>query len=418
MNVSNSMPGPAPEIIIIGAGPAGLSMACALADAGIPSTVLEQAPLASIADPAEDGREIALTHRGMRVLQTLGAWQDLAPDEIHPLVHARVFNGEASNSLFFDSSRTGADRLGHLVANQALRRVAYQGAVRRSGLIDLQCSAKVKGLRLDADRASVALEDGRRFSAALVVAADSRFSASRRMAGIGAEMRDFGRGVIVCRIAHQKPHEHTALECFHHGHTMAWLPLQEGVSSLVLTLPSDQIERMLAMDEATFMAWVQAHSLDRLGQLQLIGPRHHYPLVATYAHRFCAQRFALIGDAAVGMHPVTAHGYNFGLYGIEVLTRLLAESKTKGLDLGGAEALQTFAQQHRRATWPIYQGTNLVVRLFTDDRTGARWLRQGVIEVASHLPPLKAAISAQLTGRGLQAHPLLRQARSALFDRP
>ncbi|MBV8124984.1 MAG: 5-demethoxyubiquinol-8 5-hydroxylase UbiM [Burkholderiaceae bacterium] len=415
MIASHARPGP--DLLIVGAGPAGLSMACALADAGIRSTVLEQAPLAAIANPVEDGREIALTHRGVQVLQGLGAWQDLAPSEIHPLVHARVFNGEAQRSLYFDSRQAGADRLGHLVANQALRRIAYQGALRRSDMVELQCDAKVKQLCCDAEQASVTLEDGRSFSAALLIAADSRFSASRRMAGIGAEMRDFGRSVIVCRVAHQRPHGHTALECFHHGHTMAWLPLQDGVSSLVLTLPADQVDRMLALNESGFMAWVQTHSQDRLGKLRLIGPRHHYPLVATYAHRFCVHRFALIGDAAVGMHPVTAHGYNFGLYGIESLSRLLAEAKAQGRDLGSAEPLQAFAQQHRRATWPIYQGTNLVVRLFTDDRAGARWLRQGVLEAANRLPPLKAAITAQLTGRGLTQHPLLRQAGAALFNR-
>jgi len=386
-----------PQVLIIGAGPAGLSMAAALADAGLASTVLEQAPLAQIADPAEDGREIALTHRGMAVLQQLGAWQDLPPEQISPLRRAHVFDGSEPRFLGFEPGEPdAASQLGALVPNHWLRRIAYQGALRRAGLIQLRCEARMRSLSLQADAASVTLESGETLRAPLLIAADSRFSNARRLAGIGAEMRDFGRGVIVCRMAHEeKDHEATALECFHYGHTMAWLPLNGRQSSLVLTMDSQPLQEMLAWDEARFTAWVQEQSLGQLGKLQLIGPRHHYPLVATYAHRFAAQRFALIGDAAVGMHPVTAHGYNFGLYGVQTLAGLLKGAA----DPGDAALLQRYAAEHRRATWPIYQGTNAVVKLFTDERPGARLLRRGVLALAGRLPPLKAAISAQLTGK-------------------
>lgn len=386
------------QVLIVGGGPAGLSMACALADAGIASTVLELASQASLADPAEDGREIALTHRGMAVLQQLGAWQDLPPEQISPLRRAMVFNGSDAQTLDF---ATDAERLGSLVPNDWLRRVAYRGALRRP-LISLRCETRVTGLSLGSEAASVTLPSGERLTAPLVIAADSRFSTTRRLAGIGAEQRDFGRSVLLARIQHEKPHEDTARECFHHGHTMAWLPLgatSPHLSSLVLTLNTDLAEQQRGWDEATWLDWVQANSQDRLGRLELVGPRHHYPLVAVYAHRFAAQRFALVGDAAVGMHPVTAHGYNFGLYGVEVLARLLGEAQAQGRDLGDAALLQRYAQTHRRATWPIYQGTNAVVRLFTDEREPARLLRSAVLRVAEHLPPLKELIKAQLTGQ-------------------
>ncbi len=380
-------------VLIVGGGPAGLSMACALADAGIASTVLEAAPLAQLAEPAEDGREIALTHRGLAALQELGAWQDLPPEAMSPLRQARVFNGNAPQSLHF----AAASDLGALVPNHWLRRIAWQGTQRRP-LVKVLGDARVAALSLGEREASLTLADGRSFGAALVIAADSRFSALRRMAGIGAEMRDFGRSVLLARMEHERPHEDQALECFHHGHTMAWLPLggySPTLSSLVLTLPTDQADAQRGWDAARWMDWVQRHSQDRLGALRLAGPRHHYPLVATYAHRFAARRFALIGDAAVGMHPVTAHGYNFGLYGVLRLARELAGQADPGADA----PLQRYAAGHRRDTWPIYQGTNVVVKLFTDERAPARLLRHGVLRVAQHLPPLKAAIAAKLTDR-------------------
>ncbi|MDC8786990.1 5-demethoxyubiquinol-8 5-hydroxylase UbiM [Roseateles koreensis] len=413
-----------PEVLVIGAGPVGLSMACALADAGITSEVLEASPLQSLSDPVEDGREIALTHRGVGLLQTLGQWQDLPADEISPLREAFVFNGlsraapsaaaPGSPSLFaasleFNAEGSGRDHLGQLVANHHLRRIAFQGAQKRGDMIRIRPDAKVTGLRLEEQSASVNLANGETLSAPLLIAADSRFSSTRRWAGIGAEMRDFGRSVIVCRLQHSLPNQGRALECFHYGHTLALLPLNGHRSSLVLTLRADHATDMLGWSEARFMQWVSEQVQGRLGELSLAGPRHFYPLVATYAHRFASQRLALIGDAAVGMHPVTAHGYNFGLYGVETLAHILSTSKKAGRDLGDAAGLQRYADLHRRQTWPIYQGTNAVVKLFTNDRPAARVLRRGVLQVAQHLPPLKAAITAQLTGRKPPLPPLLRQ---------
>ncbi len=400
---------PQAEVLIVGAGPAGLSMACALADAGIASCVLEAAPLAALADPAEDGREIALTHAGMAVLQALGQWQDLPLEEIAPLKRAHVFNGEGRDYLGFDAEGTGREQLGSLVANHWLRRVAYQGALKRADLITLRADTRVSQLSLGADLAHLTLADGERLSAPLVIAADSRFSATRRQAGIGAQMRDFGRSVLVCRLRHSQPNQGIALECFHYGHTLALLPLNGNCSSLVLTLPADRANAMMQWDEAQFMDWVRTEVRGRLGDLTLASPRHLYPLVATYAHRFACARLALIGDAAVGMHPVTAHGYNFGLYGVQTLAQLLAQAHRGGQDLGDAALLERYASAHRRKTWPIYQGTNAVEKLFTDDRPAARLLRRGVLQVAQHLPPLKSAITAQLTGR---QPALLRQLQS------
>jgi len=147
---------------------------------------------------------------------------------------------------------------------------------------------------------------------------------------------------------------------------------------------------------------VQAQFNDRLGPMALVGERHAYPLVAVYAQRFAGHRCALLGDAAVGMHPVTAHGYNLGLAGVERLTAALVSARQRGQDIGSADALAPYAQGHHRHAWPIYQGTNAIVRLYTDARPVPRLLRQLVLQGARRLPPLQAAIVGQLTGKAPQ----------------
>jgi ubiquinone biosynthesis UbiH/UbiF/VisC/COQ6 family hydroxylase len=389
------------DVLIVGAGPAGLALAIALAQAGIASTVLEQAPLAGLADPPEDGRDIALTHRARHFLESLGLWQRLPAAEIAPLRQAHVIDGTSPWVLPFSAASEGHEALGWLVPNHHIRAACHELA------------ATVPQVRLQGDACAVAFgRDGdcawvdtcgaegsgtTRHRARLVVAADSRFSALRRLAGIGARMLDFGRTAIVCRMAHELEHRGVAHECFRYGNTLAMLPMAGRQSSAVLTVRTDEAPGWLSLGEQAFAARLSDQFAHRLGEMQVAGRRHAYPLVATYAHRFAEARFALVGDAAVGMHPVTAHG--FGLYGIERLAAALKASHQAGRDLGDTAVLEHWAAEHRRATLPIYLGTNALVRLFTDDRGPARLARSAVLRVASGIGPLKSAIARQLTGR-------------------
>lgn len=388
------------DVLIVGAGPAGLALACSLADAGIRTIVLEQAPLSTLVDPPEDGRDIALTHRARRVLSSLGLWHLLPADEIAPLRQAHVTSGVSPLVLPFDAQAQGHEALGWLVPNHRIRAACYAGAAARPDHITLLGEAQVTALQNDASQASASLADGRTLHAQLVVAADSRFSTVRKMAGIGARMLDFGRTAIVCRMQHERDHQGVAHECFLNSHTLAILPMAGQQASAVWTVSTDGAAALMRMSDDAFAQAVAGEFQHKLGTMHTAGQRHAYPLVAVYAERFCANRFALIGDAAVGMHPVTAHGYNFGLYGIEVLTRELLAARQAGRDLGDTRALQAYAREHRRTTRPIYEGTNAIVKLFTTDQAGAHLLRGAILRVSKHLPPVKALITRQLTGEG------------------
>jgi ubiquinone biosynthesis UbiH/UbiF/VisC/COQ6 family hydroxylase len=390
-----------PDILVVGAGPAGLALACAAADAGLTVRVLEQATRPSIENPAEDGREIALTHRARAVMERLGLWERLPADAPAPLREARVLDGNSPAALRFASQGTGLDALGWLVPNHLIRSAALRAAESRRG-VEVLCDTRATALAIDATSARVTLADGREFAARLVVAADSRFSQVRRMAGIGASVHDFARSVVVGRVAHEHDSQGIAWECFRYGNTLAMLPLNGRQSSAVITVASDRAPEWLALGDDGFAARVQAQAPEAFGRITGAEPRHHYPLVGVYAHRFTGPRFALVGDAAVGMHPVTAHGYNFGLYGVEVLARQLAAARAAARDIGDTGVLAPYADEHRRTTLPTYLGTNALVKLFTDEHAPAKVARRVLLSAAERLPPfsiaVKAAITRQLTG--------------------
>jgi ubiquinone biosynthesis UbiH/UbiF/VisC/COQ6 family hydroxylase len=388
------------DVVIIGAGPAGLSLAGSLAAQGLAIALVERLPAASLAVPEFDGREIALTHFSVDVLRRLGAWARITPETIAPLCEAHVLNGSAAHTLRLSPGRAQHARLGHLVPNHEIRRALFETVQARSN-IRLFAGSMATAIAAATESATLTLACGTALTGRLIVAADTRFSEMRKRAGIGATTRDFGKTMLVCRMAHEKPHHEVATEWFGYGQTIAMLPLNGTAempnrSSLVLTLPAGEIERLRASDEAAFGAEITRRYQGRLGAMRLVSTRHAYPLVAVYAERFVAPRFALVGDAAVGMHPVTAHGFNFGLCGQHVLAGLIAKAAANNGDIGAPALLQRYENAHRLATRPFYLATNATARLYTDDSLPARVLRDAVLRIGARLPPVRQAMVAKL----------------------
>ncbi len=384
------------DIVIIGAGPAGLSFARTLADTGLDMVLVERQPLAVLQDPANDGRDIALTHTSETLMKDLGLWAHIPEDEIGTIRDARVLNGTDPYALHFAAEDTGSDYLGRIIPNFLIRRAACR-AVEDCGNIAILAGKSVTGVETDARAGHVTLDDGRVLTASLVIAADSRMSENRRRMGIAAQMKDFGRVVIVTEMTHEHPHDDIATECFHYDRTLAVLPLAGLKSSVVVTLPADQADLVMASDPEDFARDIAERFDHRLGRMELCAERHAYPLMGVIADRFVANRFALVGDAAVGMHPVTAHGYNLGLSGAAILAEEIRAARARGEDIGSMGALAAYERKHRRKVLPLYHGTNALVRLFTDESGPARLMRSAALRLGNVLTPVKRQIEKQLT---------------------
>ncbi|MGB0721712.1 MAG: 5-demethoxyubiquinol-8 5-hydroxylase UbiM [Gammaproteobacteria bacterium] len=384
------------DIIIIGAGPAGLAFARSVGESGLRVAMVELQERDQLAQPAVDGRDIALTHLSVDILAGLGAWERIGDEQVSPILEARVVDGDSPYRLSFDTPRGATEPLGFLVSNHLLRGALF-AVVEPLENVELITGTRVTGVDLSTQRGGVRLEDGRELSAPLIVAADNRFSSTRRMVGIGADMRDFGREAIVGWMEHEQPHENVAHECFHYGRTLAVLPMPGNVSSIVVTAPSDQAEALMDLSPEAYAADIEARLGGELGAMKMVGERHRYPLVAVHARRFVRERFALVGDAAVGMHPVTAHGFNLGLSGQDLLSKQLLQAHRAGRDLGGLSVLRPYERQHMQVSRPLFHGTNGIVGLFTDDRLPAKLLRKAVLRASDHIAPVKWLIRGKLT---------------------
>ncbi len=384
------------DVAIVGAGPAGLSFANSLSQSGLFIAVIESQVLESIQNPAPDGREIALTHLSLKILKQLSIWQKIPEENISFIKKADVFDGDSDYSLKFDTTKSDIQELGYMVANFSIRKACFDAIQEKSNITTLYGN-KVESIIAGDKNSVVVLENGEKIRANLVVGADSRFSASRRMMGIAADMHDFGRSALVCRMSHELSHNDTASECFHYERTLAVLPLNNNISSIVITLKSPDAAHVLAMTDEEFNQDVAERFGHKLGKMKLLDKRHNYPLVATYANKFFAKRFALIGDAAVGMHPVTAHGFNLGLRSADSLSQLIINAHNNGEDIASEFLLRRYNRKHRNVSRPLYLGTNGIVGLFTNDKPLAKMVRKGLLRFGNRFPPIKNFITHQLT---------------------
>lgn len=397
------------DVIIVGAGPIGLSMARMLAGGELDVHIIEGQPQDKIANPDYDGREIAITHRTKEMMFDLDQWRHIEPENIHLLKRAEVYDGNSPFALGFDKPESvrgkPIETLGYLLSNHRIRKAAYDALseeLANPSYLTAHFGQRVQAVNTCDEYAEVSLTDStgnqQIIRGRLVLAADSRVSFMRKALGISADMHDFGRTVLVFRTEHSFSNHETAHEGFYYGKTLAVLPLGEYQSSMVITVDNSQVPRIEAMSKAELASEMDNWLGGQLGDITVTSDIHSYPLLGVHADKFYGQRCALIGDAAVGMHPVTAHGYNLGMESVAILGKMLIQAAQKGEDIADPRLLARYHRQHSTKTKAMYHGTNAIVKLYTDERPLARSIRRVGLRLSDHIAPVKRLITAQLTG--------------------
>lgn len=384
------------DILIIGAGPVGLSLALSLRGTGLDVRMIERQSETALADPSYDGREIALSLRSVEILQRSGAWSRIASARVSPLRAAKVMDGTSNARLHFNPDAVGEDKLGFFVANSDIRRALF-AEQNEAGEADVITGAEVVGLRNALRGGSVTLADGRWIEAGLIVAADTRFSSARRMAGITAAKHDFEQTMIVTKVRFEQPHEHVAWECFLPGGALALLPLNNREASLVQTFTPAEAERQMALPIEGYLAAANQRLKEPFGRIASLTKRFAHPLVGVYARDFVRPGFALVGDAAVGMHPITAHGFNLGVQGQAILAGQIRHALERGRGPADPAALKAYEREHRRLSEALYWSTLAIAELSGRDALPARLARRALLDGGRLLAPARRMVVKNLT---------------------
>jgi 2-octaprenyl-6-methoxyphenol hydroxylase len=391
------------DIIIAGGGMVGGSLAVALSSLPLRTLVVEATPPAEIGQPSYDDRATAISESSRRILDGIGCWGALAGNAA-PIREVHVSERGAFGATRLRASDHGVRSLGHVVENRALGVALWE----RIGAADGHTAwspAKVISLTQDAERVHVCIDrpDAApvEVSARLLVAADGAHSPARAMAGIGHDIRDYGQTALIANVTPAADHGGTAFERFLPGGPLAVLPLTRGRVTIVWTLPPEEAERTLALNEADFLAALQAAFGYRLGAFRKAGGRAVYPLSLVQAQAWHAGRVLLAGNAAHGIHPVAGQGFNLGLRDIAALAELVARQGPDA-DPGAAALRAEYAEWREADRARTVRDTDGLVQLFSSEfaplRTGRRLGLLGL----DLFPPARAMLARRgmgLTGR-------------------
>ncbi len=375
------------DVVVIGGGPVGGLLASVLAGAGIAVAVVEAASPAAMGQAGSDARAIAVSYTSQKVIAAAGAWDAMAP-EAGAIREIRVTDSASPLFLHYDHLEVGDHPLGWIVPNPAIRRGILDRLTASPGA-RLLAPARVKRLDRQAGRVEVELEDGRRITAALVVAADGRASATREAAGIAVTRRAYGESGIVCTMTHALPHHGIAHERFLPAGPFAILPLAGHRSGIVWTERRDRAAVICEQDDAAFLEELGQRVGGFLGEIGLEGPRFHHPLSLHFAETMIAPRLALVGDAAHGMHPIAGQGMNMGIRDVAALAEVIVDARRLGLDPGAPQVLERYQRWRRFDTMLMLGLTDGLDRLFSNDVPPLRLARRLGLAAVNRLPSAK-----------------------------
>ncbi|MEM8811529.1 MAG: ubiquinone biosynthesis hydroxylase [Pseudomonadota bacterium] len=392
------------DVLIAGAGYVGLSLAVALKQSDPDLTVIVADPRhESVPDKTadSDARASAVAASARRLLEVVGVFDALKPhaQPILDMVVTDSRTGDAVRPVFlsFDGEVAPGEAFAHMVPNAELVRALHARAVELGVIFEMPCrisgfATKKSGMHVD--RA----DNGSSFHVGLLVAADGVRSSLRTLSGIRTVSWKYRQKAIVTTLAHTEPHNGRAEEHFLPAGPLALLPLTGNRSSLVWTEEPHRADQLVKEDETLFLMDLESRTGFHLGEFSLAGPRQAYPLGLMLVREFVGPRFALIGDAAHGIHPIAGQGLNMGFRDVAALAETIVETRRLGLDVGSPDCLARYQQWRRFDTWQMGAVTDGLNRLFSNDNPLVRGVRDFGLGLVDRMPAMKTAFMKEAAG--------------------
>lgn len=389
------------DITIVGGGLNGPTLAIACARAGMKVTLIDSATLKRRKMADFDGRAYALALSSQRMLKGLGLWDGVA-GKAEPMVEIKVTDGRAGEGpspwmMHFDHVELGEGPMGYLVEDRHLRRLLLDAVADQPEITHL-AGETVTAQTAEPTSVTVETDQGRRLGASLLVGADGRQSGTAERAGIRRTTWDYDQIALVCAVAHEKPHRGIAHQFFMPGGPLAILPLTENRSAIVWSEEKVKAQSMLGLSDDNFLEALKPAFGDFLGALELCGNRFSYPLNLSVAQRLIADRVALVGDAAHGIHPIAGQGLNAGFRDVAALADVLVEARQRGEDIGGALVLERYRSWRQFDTTKLAMATDGFNRLFSNDNPLLRLGRDLGMGVVNASPKLRRSFMREAAG--------------------
>ncbi len=389
------------DILIVGGGLGGTALALALGGAGHTVTLIEAKSEKSRRNAGFDGRSYAIAQGSKRLLAAIGLW-DALQDNAQPMLDIKVTDGRAGEGpspffMHFDHTEIEEGPMGYMVEDRHLRRALLDALAKAKNITHLSGETVVTQMPTPAG-ISVTLASGKALQARLVIGADGRTSGTGARAKIKRMEWAYDQTALVCAIAHEKPHNGVAHQFFMPPGPLAILPLTEGRSSIVWSEKAAEAARVHALPDAAYLDHLRPRFGSFLGDLKLAGKRYTYPLGLSLAQSLIAERVALVGDAAHGVHPIAGQGLNAGLRDIAALAEVLTNAKRRGEDIGSAPVLERYQQWRRFDTATLAFATDSLNRLFSNDNPLLRMARDLGMGAVQALPGLRRGFIREAAG--------------------
>ena len=375
------------DCIVIGGGLSGLTTTLALSKIGLSVAIIDKTSLKMAKKNEGDQRTTAVSASGKKVFEALDVWDSLKKGA-EPILDIVVSEKGKKGHLNFDHQTVGTEPMGHILNNIELKN-SLISSIRSQKNIQLFPFKSLNNFFLETGAATIDLNDGSSYEAALLVAADGRNSDGRRIAKIKSTNIDYNQSSIVFTVGHEKPHRGTAYEQFTTGGPIASLPMRGNKSSVVWSADTEVVGSLMQLDDKDFAAAASYRLNDCLGKMTIIGQRKVFPLKLNYADTIIANRFAMVGDAAHGLHPIAGQGFNLGLRDIANLTEEISNARRLGLDIGSFETLRSYQAARRFDNFSLVAATDGLNRLFTDNNKIVRFIRSSGLDAINTMNPIK-----------------------------
>lgn len=399
------------DILIAGGGLNGPALALALAQAGFDVTVVDARPAPARAGSNFDGRGYALALASKRLLAAIGVW-DAVADNAEPMRDIKVSDGRAGEGpspffLHFDHTEIEEGPMGFMLEDRFLYR-AFLDAMEAEPKITLISGTSVTDQAVDVSGVTTTFSDGSTHRARLLVGCDGRQTGVGKRAGIKRTGWGYGQTALVCAIRHEKPHNGVAHQFFMPPGPLAILPLPGNMSSIVWSETDENAAAIHALSDEDYMAVLRPRFGDFLGEIELVGNRFTYPLSLSVANEFTAERVALVGDAAHGMHPIAGQGLNAGLRDVAALAQVLTEAQQRGEDIASPLVLARYQEWRRFDTATLVAATDLTNKLFSNDNPLLRAARDVGMGLVGSVPALRRTFMREAAGLNGELPKLMR----------